>query len=127
MTFPLTMVAMHHHSEDKNCTHFLCPLELLQNFVILPGATVELSDLEVSVSEGNQGFTNVNICARLTDVQEGLERDVVLLLNSVDDTAGDLISNSDLYKKQQFRILVETEIFLSANRHPLYYEVLEVR
>ena len=49
-----------------------------------------LDDAELSMMEGNTGFTSVSVCAHLTDVRSGLRRDVVLLLNTSQDTAGKL-------------------------------------
>ena len=55
-----------------------------------------MNDIEVSIPEGDDGVISaVSICARLTDVQGGLERSVVLLLNSADDTAGNEVRRAD--------------------------------
>ena len=55
----------------------------------MTGATVEVNETELSLMEGNQGLSEVNVCARLTATLDGLERGVVLLLNTVADTAGE--------------------------------------
>ena len=43
-------------------------------------------DQFVSVSEGNSGPTNINMCIRL-DSTAALERDVVIIINTVSNTA----------------------------------------
>ena len=53
------------------------------------GATISLETTSVSVGEGDEGMTTaVEICVKLSDVMEGLERDVVVNLNTVEGTAG---------------------------------------
>ncbi len=47
---------------------------------------MSLVDQFVSVSEGNSGPTNINMCIRL-DSTAALERDVVIIINTVSNTA----------------------------------------
>lgn len=48
-----------------------------------------LSSTQFSISEGDLGsLSELSVCVHLTNVQDGLKRDVVILLDTVADTAG---------------------------------------
>ena len=57
--------------------------------VLFPGATVLLDTTQQTANEGNSGVSEFSVCVTLTDVQGGLERDVILLLNTIEGTAGE--------------------------------------
>ena len=51
----------------------------------------------MSVTEGDNGeATQASVCVLLTDVQDGLERDVELRLNTVDGTASGIVVGSKI-------------------------------
>ncbi len=54
----------------------------------LAGVTLVLDNTLQGVNEGNSGVSAVVLCIRLTDTRVRLERSVVLLLNTMDGTAG---------------------------------------
>ena len=57
--------------------------------IVLQGATVALSSTQLSISEGSLGsLSESSVCVHLTNVQDGLKRDVVVLLDTIADTAG---------------------------------------
>ena len=63
---------------SKQCIYSLFP----------SGVTVQLSSTLLNVLEGNSGTSFLSLCVRLTDVQDNLDRDVTLLLNTQPSSAG---------------------------------------
>lgn len=54
------------------------------------GVTIELSSAQLSVTEGDDSDTTpLDLCVRLTNIQDSLERDVPLLLNTQTSAAGE--------------------------------------
>ncbi|XP_064397103.1 uncharacterized protein LOC135343974 isoform X2 [Halichondria panicea] len=51
------------------------------------GVTVQLASTQLSVVEGNSGTSSLSLCVLLTDVQDNLDRDVTLLLNTQPSSA----------------------------------------
>ncbi len=57
-------------------------------FPASPGAVINIVSSDVAVMEVDGGATSsVSVCVELVDTDDGLLRDVVLLLNTVDETA----------------------------------------
>ena len=55
----------------------------------LLGVAVSLTSSQLSVSEGNNGTTPLDLCVHLTDIQGGLDRDVALSLSTTTSSAGE--------------------------------------
>ena len=54
------------------------------------GATISLtSGTQQVIDEGNAGLSGDIKCVSLTNANSGLERDVVVLLNTIEGTAGE--------------------------------------
>ncbi len=72
------------------CVLKICEQQLLfmGPFPGSPGATIDIVSSDVAVVEMDSGATSsVSVCVELNDTDDGLLRDVVLLLNTVDETA----------------------------------------
>ncbi len=91
-----------------------------------PGATIDIVSSDVAVVEMDSGATpSVSVCVELVDTDDGLLRDVVLLLNTVDETATgkDTIQVIDIF--MWIRLLCLATKF-SANTYMNIYSSLEV-
>lgn len=67
--------------------YFVSRLELL--LLSQPGIIVSWELTQVSISEGNSGEIRMaDLCILVEDVREGVDRDVVFTITSMDGTAG---------------------------------------
>ena len=67
-----------------------CISQCVQFFAtILSGVTVQLASTQLSVVEGNSGTSSLSLCVLLTNVQNNLDRDVTLLMNTQPSSAGE--------------------------------------
>lgn len=49
---------------------------------------MSLDSIQEIIVEGNSGFLDHSVCVTLTNIQQELARDMVLLLNTAEGTAG---------------------------------------
>lgn len=64
---------------------------IFDNCFNLAGVTVQLSSTQLSVTEGDSGTTSLDLCVQLTNIQNSLDRDVPLLVNTQTSSAGEKI------------------------------------
>lgn len=73
-------------NQRVECTSYIL---LTFSLILLAGATVSLDSTQQTVNEGSSGRSEHSVCVTLLNTQQELARDVELLLNTVEGTAGE--------------------------------------
>ena len=77
-----------------------------------------MQSISVSVTEGDNGeTTQASVCVLLTDVQDGLDRDVELRLNTVNGTASGIVVCSMFVPVFRKCIYNTTSLYSSVQEH----------